>query len=354
MANGNRIQGDYGALEAIARVFDEHSQDTLHLMQQIRSHADGLQRGGWTGLGAQAFHKELQELVGPSLERLADALADGQETTLRICAVFRDAEEEACRCFEDGNGAVSGGSAGGSADVPAMPIGANVAPPAGPSSVIVSPLDYQDGVDGWQLIAGANKFAFHDLVSQTGETCALYAPINLLMMSGRKYTQGEADAIVFGMGEFLKWDSWNNPSEGDWESWNKDKWSDGDPGSFHRHFKAIFEAEGAWDKVDAGMFFGAGPGGSTVFDRGAAEKYLISSLQKGKPVLVSTGTKGIFTTDDGRHAYNIIGVKTDSAGRLTSVLASTNHDGSPFREIPAADFMSAWAEEHGLHFSMRR
>jgi hypothetical protein len=202
-------------------------------------------------------------------------------------------------------------------------------------------------------VTAKGKFAFEDLVSQTCPNCALYAPLNTLIMSGRKYTQDEADAIVFGMSEFLKLDGWKAPSEGDWKSWSEGKWAGADVGHFPRHMWAMFAAEEASDKLDGGIFLTSGAKGSSVFDRRAAEKYLIESLGKGNPVLVDTDAQGVFTTGEGGHTYNIVGVKTDAAGRLTSVLASTNHDEAPFVEIPAAQFMDAWGTRFGLHVAMR-
>jgi hypothetical protein len=192
-------------------------------------------------------------------------------------------------------------------------------------------------------------------VNQTGNTCILYAPLNLLIMAGHKYSQDEADATVFGMLEFLKWDSGNdNEFGGDWLKWSRARWEDDwDMGNYPRHLRAMFEAEGVWPRIAGGQFSVMGANGESVFDRQAAERYLMATIGKGNPVLVTTATQGILSVNANLHAYNIIGVRTDNSGRLTSVLASTNSSEVPFVEIPAEAFMNAWAETWGTHAAMK-
>ena len=44
------------------------------------------------------------------------------------------------------------------------------------------------------------------------------------------------------------------------------------------------------------------------------------------------------------HAYTIVGVQQDQTGKVTNVLAVTNWQNEPYRQIPMDAFMKDWME----------
>lgn len=120
------IQCDYDDLASIMSNFSQQADQTRQLMEMMRRVVGDLQSGGWIGNGAQAFFAEMEDLVFPGMNRMADALADAGSATQRISELLRSAEEEAARLFQgdgagDGSGSgngqgVSGGGTSGGAN----------------------------------------------------------------------------------------------------------------------------------------------------------------------------------------------------------------------------------------------
>ena len=100
----DRIQADYDELEAIARQFDREGQDVERLLMRIRALVEELEGGGWQGQGARAFYDEMYQEVLPALRRLFDALYQASDATTQIIHTLRQAETEAGRIFEFGQG----------------------------------------------------------------------------------------------------------------------------------------------------------------------------------------------------------------------------------------------------------
>ncbi len=95
------IQADYEQLNTITNYF-QHQADLIHqVSQRVNRDMDALQGGGWQGEGIQAFTKELEGEVLPSIDRLRQAMVEAQKTTLDISTTMRAAEEEAARLFCD-------------------------------------------------------------------------------------------------------------------------------------------------------------------------------------------------------------------------------------------------------------
>jgi WXG100 family type VII secretion target len=94
------IQAYYDDLEGFARSFAQEAQQTTQLGQVISRLMGDLLAGGWVGVGADQFFREMDDLVLPAVSRLGDALQDGSAAVRRLMEVFKEAEEEAGKCFD--------------------------------------------------------------------------------------------------------------------------------------------------------------------------------------------------------------------------------------------------------------
>jgi WXG100 family type VII secretion target len=95
------IQSKYEELENIARRFGQQAQATRTLQRQVQRNAGALRNGGWTGRGAAAFTGEMEQKLFPAMQRLSDALAEAQTTTLQVKEIIQKAEEEAASVFRE-------------------------------------------------------------------------------------------------------------------------------------------------------------------------------------------------------------------------------------------------------------
>lgn len=98
------IQSKYEELETIARRFGQQAQATRELQRRVQRGADALRHGGWEGRGVAAFSGEMAQKVFPAMQRLIDALAEAQTTTLAVKAIIQKAEEEAASVFREPGG----------------------------------------------------------------------------------------------------------------------------------------------------------------------------------------------------------------------------------------------------------
>ncbi len=78
-----------------------------------------------------------------------------------------------------------------------------------------------------------------------------------------------------------------------------------------------------------------------------AEQFLVNTVQGGKPVMVLMEVDDSFGAGSGGHFATVVGVKTDSGGKLQSVLVATNWNSHPIYEIPANSFMDDWMNRNG-------
>lgn len=101
-----QFRGDYDVLAQIAQVFGQQAAQTKASIQRIQREIGTLQGGDWIGTGANAFYREMNDLVLPSLKRLNAALETAAGTVRKISQLVKQAEEEAARLFRlDGTGA---------------------------------------------------------------------------------------------------------------------------------------------------------------------------------------------------------------------------------------------------------
>lgn len=101
------IEVHYSELEAVARRFRQQANASSELQRRVRRAFDALQLGGWVGEGSEAFCLEMTDRVLPALERLSQALTEGDRVTLEIAREMERAEQEAAQLFQtDGPGTV--------------------------------------------------------------------------------------------------------------------------------------------------------------------------------------------------------------------------------------------------------
>ena len=93
------IQANYEELEALAGRFQQQADLIQQITQRVNRSASALKDGGWQGKGIDAFTREMDSQIFPAVNRLEQALAEAQKTTLQISAVMRAAEEEAASRF---------------------------------------------------------------------------------------------------------------------------------------------------------------------------------------------------------------------------------------------------------------
>lgn len=95
------IQSKYEELETIACRFGQQAQATRELQRRVRRGAGALRNGGWEGRGSAAFTGEMEQKIFPAMQRLMEALAEAQATTLQVKAIIQKAEEEAASVFRE-------------------------------------------------------------------------------------------------------------------------------------------------------------------------------------------------------------------------------------------------------------
>lgn len=107
-----RVRADYDALRQMSADWRQQASETAKSLQQLRSQMQTLEGGDWVGQGATAFYGEMNGQVLPTLKRLTDALNAASDTTQKISALMKQAEDEAASCFKLNGAAVAGGAAG--------------------------------------------------------------------------------------------------------------------------------------------------------------------------------------------------------------------------------------------------
>jgi WXG100 family type VII secretion target len=83
----------------MAQSFRAQSENITKQTQQLKGDMDTLQSGDWIGQGAQAFYKELGDMVLPTMQRLQRALGEASRITQQISQIMKAAEDEASSCF---------------------------------------------------------------------------------------------------------------------------------------------------------------------------------------------------------------------------------------------------------------
>jgi WXG100 family type VII secretion target len=96
------IQVDFESLNEIRQRFAQRAEATAQTIQHINQSMAPLQDGGWIGLGAEAFFKEMTEDFMPGLERLRNALELASQHTQQIGETLQEAQEQGAARFDPG------------------------------------------------------------------------------------------------------------------------------------------------------------------------------------------------------------------------------------------------------------
>jgi WXG100 family type VII secretion target len=93
------VRSDYDQLKNVAQSFSQQADALQGMNQNLQSNVDVLYNGDWIGVGQQAFIKEWNDEVGPTLKRLQNAMAESARITQQISQIMKDAEDNASKCF---------------------------------------------------------------------------------------------------------------------------------------------------------------------------------------------------------------------------------------------------------------
>lgn len=121
----SRVRADYDTLAQIAKHFGRQADSTQSTLHSIKQNLGTLQSGDWIGVGANAFYREMDQEVVPSLTRLARALEQAQLIVTQISKIMKEAEDTAAG-FLRGTAAAETGSASAQAAGGAGGAGAGV------------------------------------------------------------------------------------------------------------------------------------------------------------------------------------------------------------------------------------
>jgi WXG100 family type VII secretion target len=93
------IRSDYDQLKNVSQTFSSQAETLNGMNQNVRSCMDTLQGGDWIGQGAQAFFKEMNDSILPTLKRLQSAMSESSRITGQISQIMKQAEDSASKVF---------------------------------------------------------------------------------------------------------------------------------------------------------------------------------------------------------------------------------------------------------------
>ncbi len=95
---GEKIEVSYEDLVRIASAFTNGAQSIEQMLQSIRQGVDNL-HSTWEGRGADAFFREMDDLVFPGMKKLDDGLNQAGQVCNQLSGIFQQAESEASGLF---------------------------------------------------------------------------------------------------------------------------------------------------------------------------------------------------------------------------------------------------------------
>jgi WXG100 family type VII secretion target len=96
----NNLQLNYDELTSIAKQFKDQGEDIARLHAQTRQRVRDLYKE-WEGEAAEKFFDEMETLLLPAVQRLAQALFLTQDTTGEIMKIIREADEDTVGFFRN-------------------------------------------------------------------------------------------------------------------------------------------------------------------------------------------------------------------------------------------------------------
>ena len=94
-----QVRGNYEELNKIAQTFNQQADAIAKTNQSLKSCQETLQGGDWIGRGADAFQKEMNGQVMPSLKRMQKALTEAARLTAQMSQIIKQAEQDASGVF---------------------------------------------------------------------------------------------------------------------------------------------------------------------------------------------------------------------------------------------------------------
>ncbi len=94
-----KVRSDYEQLRSVQKAFSSQADALQGMNQNVKACMSTLEGRDWIGKGAQAFYKEMNDQVLPTLQRLQRAMAEGARVTQQISQIMKEAEDEASGCF---------------------------------------------------------------------------------------------------------------------------------------------------------------------------------------------------------------------------------------------------------------
>ena len=160
------VRSDHEGLGRVALEFNSNAAATRTWLLRLRSCVGTLQAGDWIGRGAQAFFREMDTEVLPSVQRLQSALEAAARTTVQIGRVMQQAEDDTARLLR-GEGArlFRGNGAAASLPSPAHPTPDEGSGPFDSISPVAADYAFQGvlaaGAAQWALIQDRPDAARH-------------------------------------------------------------------------------------------------------------------------------------------------------------------------------------------------
>ena len=93
------IRSDYDQLKNVSQTFNAQADAINGMNQNLRGCIDTLGGGDWIGEGANAFQKEMNDQVMPTLGRLYNAMSQSAQITNQISQIMKQAEDAASKVF---------------------------------------------------------------------------------------------------------------------------------------------------------------------------------------------------------------------------------------------------------------
>jgi WXG100 family type VII secretion target len=93
------VRSDYDQLKNVSQSFSQQADTLQSMFQNLQGNVDVLYNGDWIGQGQQAFIKEWNDEVNPTLQRLHKAMAEAARITQQISQIMKDAEDNASKVF---------------------------------------------------------------------------------------------------------------------------------------------------------------------------------------------------------------------------------------------------------------
>jgi len=99
---GDLIEVDFEKLGQVHKKFTEQAEAFANTLRDVRDKLAPLQKDGWKGDAADAFFKEMNDIVLPSSNRLHKAFTEAAATTKRVGDTANKAEQDAVNAFKLG------------------------------------------------------------------------------------------------------------------------------------------------------------------------------------------------------------------------------------------------------------